>query len=67
MTLPNYAVGVPKALRVQILCRGKCGKSRYAKVSVPDWDNRPVGDPTVYAQCLKCGYRATDPYNWARS
>jgi len=67
MPLPQYAVGVPTNLRVQILCRGKCGKSRYARVSLPDWALKPVGDPTVYAQCLMCGYRAVDPYNWIRS
>jgi hypothetical protein len=64
-TIPKYAQHVPQNLLVRCLCRGKCGKLMYAKASKSDWTRQgPTMDPAIFAICLRCGYRATDEYNW---
>jgi len=67
MPIPKYAQHVPRHLLVQILCRGFCRKTRYARVSTDHWSGTDT-DPgsEVLATCLKCGYEAHDPYNWMR-
>lgn len=62
--LPKYAEGVPQQELVHILCRGKCGKGRYAQKSPGALAGLPMKDANHYATCLYCGYRARDPYNW---
>ncbi len=62
MSIPHYAKGVPQPLLVQCLCHGHCGGMQYAMASTEDW--RGTTDLSVYATCLKCGYRARDSYKW---
>jgi ribosomal protein L37E len=82
MGLPKYAASIPLDRRVNILCRGKCGKSRYATADLtkseeekvatkyrqlPD-DEKMIIESVMHKQkatCAKCGYRASDPYNWS--
>jgi hypothetical protein len=61
MAIPNYAQGVPRNRLVQITCRGKCGKGRYAEVTTGDKYSLTSAST---AKCLVCGYTAIDPYNW---
>lgn len=65
MKLPKYALKGVASRTVQILCRGNCGMGRYAEVTDPNYSkingNPPIG---TFAKCLKCGYIASDPYNW---
>jgi hypothetical protein len=65
MKLPEYAKSTPKSLLVNIDCRGACNTSRYAKVSKLPWNKHgPNNDPDMWAECLRCGYKAEDSYNW---
>jgi hypothetical protein len=68
--IPKYAAGVPRHELVKILCRGgSCpkGQSTYARLALREGGPIP-GDSGRYAgyvaHCLRCGYRATDTYNW---
>lgn len=67
MRIPKYAAGTPRDKLVQILCKGTCGRMRYAAVSKVPWSSdgaRP--GPELFATCLKCGRQARDNYNWIR-
>ena len=64
MKLPKYAQEIPKDELVQIICRGQCGKGRFARKSDGAIKGLSMEDPNHYAQCIVCGYRAHDPYNW---
>ena len=63
--IPKYARSAPRQKVVQIICRGQCGRTRYAEVSRYPWT--PDGSSwnrELYATCLMCGYKAHDNYNW---
>lgn len=67
MTLPQYAQNVPDNRIVEILCRGKCGCGRYAKII--ENENNSNGTKITsdsFAECLKCGFKASDPSNWEK-
>lgn len=65
VALPKYALSVPPSQLVEIMCRGECGKDRYARASKDNWRMyRDSYDESLYATCLICGYKATDLYNW---
>lgn len=67
MTIPRYASHVPRERLVRCLCRGRCGRLVYAETSYEPWESSGAKiNPDLYATCLKCGYRATDEYNWIR-
>lgn len=68
-SLPVYAARANRKRVVQLLCKGRCGTTRWAEMRVdyPGEDvlrSAQVGDFT--ATCLKCGDTASDPYNWYR-
>lgn len=67
MKLPKYAQDEAKNRLVSILCRGQCKCSRYAKI-LDNGENDQGTKITTnsYAQCLFCGYKASDPSNWRR-
>lgn len=67
--LPSYAQSTQSEYLIQILCRGKCGSMRWAKLNKPfpgmsTLKSAPMMD--YRATCLKCGYVASDNYNWGR-
>jgi hypothetical protein len=70
--VPKYAAHVPPSELVKILCRsGRCpkGQSTYARLQrapydAPDPNEKFAGHQAV---CLRCGYVASDNYNWTRS
>lgn len=65
MPTPKYAQHVPRIRLVQIVCRGKCGGTRYAEVSNQFWTrNESSLETGLHATFLKCGYRARDNYYW---
>lgn len=65
--LPKYASGVPRKRIVAITCRGDCNSGRYAQIAdTPKSQGGTVIDTDGYAECLFCGYRATDYSNWLR-
>jgi len=68
MPIPKYAAGVQQTRLVLCICRNGCSRGLvYAKVSKATWKEQGASpDPELYATCLKCGYQATDEYNWIR-
>lgn len=67
--LPPYAARANRLRVVQILCRGKCRKTRWAELDAdyPGEDalkKAELGE--FHARCLMCGYRASGNYNWTR-
>ena len=65
--LPRYAQETPRSRLVEILCRGKCNCGRYAQIAdTPDSWGGTVIDTSGHAECLFCGYIATDYSNWKR-
>ena len=67
----KYAQSTPEKYRIRILCRGKCkGKTRYAMLNLPypgQDELKTAGGPELSqfrATCHKCGYEASDNYNW---
>lgn len=65
--LPKYAQKAPRNRVVAILCRGKCNCGRYAQIAdTPNSQGGTVIDTSGHAECLFCGYRATDYSNWRR-
>lgn len=67
--LPEYAKATPPNYLIQILCRGNCGRTRWARLTEPFPGNTalrsgPMGQ--YRATCLVCGYEARDNYNWSR-
>ena len=66
--LPQYAESTPHEYLIRILCRD-CHKTRWAKMNKPFTGITAIkkaGFGEIEALCLKCGYRATDSYNWSR-
>lgn len=67
--LPNYTKSTPDKYLIQILCRGKCRCTRWARLNkaYPGKSALKSAEMGEYrATCLKCGYEATDNYNWFR-
>ena len=65
MPIPKYAQGVPREQLVKYLCKGKCCKTSYGKVSKSDWSkDGSVVDRELYVTCLRCGETQQDNYNW---
>ena len=65
--LPKYASTAARDRPVEITCRGNCGCGRIAQIA--DTRNSNGGRDIVengYAECLFCGYKATDISNWRR-
>ena len=67
--LPDYAKSTPSKFLVQILCRGGCKCTRWAKLNAPYPGKSALRSAEMgqyRATCLKCGYEAIDNYNWFR-
>lgn len=65
--LPKYALNASRDRVVEILCRGKCNCGRYAQIAdTPNSQGGTIIDTSGYAECLFCGYIATDFSNWRR-
>jgi hypothetical protein len=66
--LPSYASGADRSRLISITCRD-CSKVRWAVLSKPFPGVerlKAAGMREYRAICLKCGYSATDNYNWTR-
>lgn len=66
--LPKYASSTPHEYLVRILCRN-CNKTRWAKMNKTFTGMTAIRQAKfgeIEANCLMCGYRATDNYNWSR-
>jgi RNase P subunit RPR2 len=66
--LPQYAANADRNKIIRILCRD-CRKTVLALLNKPypgenELRKAEMGDYT--ATCLKCGYQASDNYNWYR-
>jgi len=67
--LPKYADSAERSRVVQLLCKGKCGASRWAVMNkiYPGKDSlRKASHGEYKAKCLRCGSIARDNYNWHR-
>jgi hypothetical protein len=67
--LPQYAQSANRNRVIKILCRGRCGQTRWAEMNGNFPGDAVLGAAqleTYRAVCLKCGYAATDNYNWMR-
>jgi len=67
--VPNYASHVEPEYLIRILCRGRCGKTRWARLDKKFPGQTALRNATMgeyHATCLKCGYEANDSYNWYR-
>jgi predicted metal-binding protein len=70
--IPNYAAHVSGGEIVSIICRGGCPGRTFARLSPADEAitslQKSEGEQYAgyVAHCLKCGYRATDNYNWSK-
>ena len=67
--LPDYASSTSQQYLIKILCRGRCGTARWARLDKPYPGRTAINGAqmgTYRATCLKCGYEATDNYNWYR-
>lgn len=70
--IPKYAQAIPDKFRIRILCRGKCNGTRYAKLNLPYpgaeelKSDGGAGLSQYRATCLRCGYVASDNYNWMK-
>ena len=67
--LPQYAQAADPERVVQIFCKGECRESSWAEMNVPypgkaELKKDSAGPPKFRATCLRCGYVATDSYNW---
>lgn len=68
MALPKYAQREDKNRLVNIHCRGKCQLGRWAKII--DNGNNEGGTQITsksFAECLMCGYKASDQSNWHKA
>lgn len=66
--LPAYAARADRSKAVSILCR-ECRKIRWAVLTKPYPGPEALKAAAMFdyrAICLKCGYRASDNYNWSR-
>lgn len=67
--LPAYASKADRSRAVQLLCKGKCGRGRWAELNrpYPGQDAlRKAAMGEYKATCLRCGSVASDNYNWYR-
>ena len=65
MKLPKYAQNSKIENLVNILCRGKCQTSRYATIKSNERNNMGTKITSdSKAECLVCGYIASDCSNW---
>ena len=67
--LPAYALGADRRRLVRLLCKGKCGKIRWAEMTVDYPGEVALRKSQLLdfaAKCLVCGRVAVDPYNWYR-
>lgn len=67
--VPDYASNTPTNLLIQILCRGTCNGTRWAVLNKPYPGESALKSADMFeftATCLKCGYVASDNYNWFR-
>jgi hypothetical protein len=67
--LPQYAAGADRERVVQVFCKGECAETTWAEMNTPypgksALKKQPPGPPQLRAKCLRCGYVATDSYNW---
>lgn len=65
--LPQYAQDTDPNFLKKIFCKGKCGEYRWMRLNKQnpgDEALRKANDFEYKATCLKCGYVATDNYNW---
>lgn len=64
--LPEYAQAADRKKLVKILCKGKCGTTRWAEMTV-NYPGREILSKSQVldfrAICLKCGCEAADGYN----
>lgn len=68
-SLPAYAASTPQEFLVKFWCRGKCRKTRWARMDSPYPGRVALQEAQLgqyRARCLKCGYEATDVSNWYR-
>lgn len=68
--LPDYARDANRKRVVRVLCKGQCGKERWAEMEVdyPGDDILKSSQVDNFtATCLKCGYIARDHYKWYRN
>ncbi|RMR37942.1 hypothetical protein ALP36_02002 [Pseudomonas syringae pv. coriandricola] len=66
--LPAYASDTDRSKVINIVCRDCC-KVRWAILNkpFPGFERLKTAGMAEYrAICLKCGYSATDNYNWSR-
>ncbi|MGC3872879.1 hypothetical protein ACPF7Z_06370 [Halomonas sp. GXIMD04776] len=67
--LPDYASKADRAKVVQLLCKGKCGRGRWAelnKIYPGKVALRKALMGEYKATCLRCGGTSLDNYNWYR-
>lgn len=67
--LPDYAKNATRSRLVRLLCRGRCNTTRWAEMDTDYPGQQALSNSQegkFTATCLKCGERATDPYNWFR-
>ena len=67
--LPQYAADANRHRVVIVLCKGQCGRTRWALMN-QDYPGESILDRAKFgdfsAICLKCGRVAKDAYNWLR-
>ncbi len=67
--LPRYAQRANRSKLVQMLCKGRCRKTRWAELNreYPGEDELKRASLREFrAKCLYCGHEQTDNYNWYR-
>lgn len=67
--LPAYAAHADRSRVVSILCRN-CRANRWAVLNKPypgEQQLKASGMFDFRADCLRCGYQASDNYNWQRN
>lgn len=67
--LPGYAAKADRGKIVKILCKGKCGRGRWAEMNKPYPGKdalRRASMGEYKATCLGCGSIAQDSCNWYR-
>lgn len=68
-SLPQYASRADRGRLVKMLCKGKCGCTRWAEMNRPYLGQEQLKEYEMFeveARCLMCGYRQNDNYNWYR-
>ena len=67
--LPRYAQSTPDEFLVRVSCRGGCRGTTWARLNLPYPGKSAIRKAPFgkyRATCLKCGYEASDNYNWYR-